>query len=199
MIDPTFFVVLSLHAALAATLGEAIRRDNVAAAVNAFVGLVAALVPTVVEVVYFTAPGPDVYPELSIWIAVAGFLHSLGMLGLYESTQWWDHVTHTVSAALVAALLYAVVLTAGTPSLDRPFAAAALTLGSTLLVGVLWELVELLSRRLAERYDIEPVLVHYGWRDTVYDLVFDAVGALVVLVVDLRTFVPLVERLSALV
>ncbi|MFB6122275.1 MAG: hypothetical protein ABEJ78_02300 [Haloferacaceae archaeon] len=196
MIDLAAVVVLSFQAAILGTLIEALRRRDVAAAVNALVALLVGLLPVAVEL---ASPGGSVAvgTALPLWLAVAGLLHSLGMLGLYDSTWWWDHVTHTVSASLVAALSYAAAL-AGVLSFElAPGVAAVATLAVTLLLGVGWELVELVSRHVAERYDVEPVLVHYGWADTGYDLLFDVVGAALVVAADLRIFVPLVERLSA--
>lgn len=70
----------------------------------------------------------------------------------------------------------------------------ALTVVFTFAIGVFWELIALLAREVGERFDIEPVLVHYGWRDTVVDLGFDIVGALLVTGADLRIFVPTVEQ-----
>lgn len=132
------------------------------------------------------------------WITLAGILHVMGMLELYESTVWWDHLTHAVSAGFVAALAYAgsIVTVRSVPGLDpRAVGIAAFTVGVTFVVGVAWELAELIARDIAQHYDVEPVLVHYGWRDTAYDLVFDVVGALAVVVLDLRAFVPLLEQL----
>jgi len=141
----------------------------------------------------------DVDPVVALWLAAAGFLHSLGMLGLYErdTTWWWDHLTHTVSAALFAALLYAGLLVgvAGAPEVALSTeAVAGLTILFTLAMGVFWELVELVAREVGERFDVEPVLVHYGRRDTALDLLFDVVGAVLVVGLDLRLFVPLVEQ-----
>jgi hypothetical protein len=47
-------------------------------------------------------------------------------------------------------------------------------------LGVLWEVVEYLAHGLSRRIGIEPVLVSYGRLDTVLDLLFDLLGALVV-------------------
>jgi hypothetical protein len=124
---------------------------------------------------------------LAFWIAVAGLLHALGMLGRYDSVWWWDHLTHTLSAALAAALLYAGLLVVA------PAIAVAGTVLTIVVLGVLWEAGELFAREVADRYDIEPVLVHYGWRDTALDLLFDVVGAGVVVALDVRLFRPVVE------
>lgn len=64
----------------------------------------------------------------------------------------------------------------------------------TFAIGVFWELIELVAREVGERFDIEPVLIHYGWRDTIVDLGFDVVGAFLVIGADLRIFVPLMEQ-----
>lgn len=196
MIDSVSLLVLSFRVALVATLIEALRRRHVPATVNALVGLVVAFLPAAVDAL-LTPERLVVAPALPLWIAVAGFLHSLGMLGLYDSTWWWDHLTHTVSAALVAAFLYAAALTGLLPVGRSSGVAAVATLTLTLLVGVGWELIELVARTVAERYDVDPVLVHYGRTDTLYDLVFDVVGAVFVVAFDLRLFVPVVEQLAA--
>lgn len=182
---------------------EGFRRRDLAAAVNGLVALCTALLPAAVEV-GVRAAGGDVRigPVLPLWIAVAGILHAVGMLGLYESTGWWDHLTHTVSAALVAAFVYAGVVVAGRHAngLDLPHAGAVgLTVAAVLLVGVFWELVELAARDVGERYGVEPVLVHYGLRDTALDMVFNGLGAVVVVVVDLRVFVPVVDQFPGIV
>jgi hypothetical protein len=65
------------------------------------------------------------------------------------------------------------------------------------VLGLLWELLELVLRELGDRHGIEPVLIHYGWRDTALDIVFDVVGVVLVLAVDLRLFVPVFETLTA--
>jgi hypothetical protein len=183
---------------LALTLAVAARRRDVAALVNTLVSLAIALVSLPLAVGLQLPPGGTVLtPELPIWVAVAGLLHSIGMLGPYDSIWWWDHLTHTVSAMFVAALLYAglfvAVDTDASLALSRVGIAAA-TVAFTFVVGVFWELVELVARAVGDRYDIEPVLVHYGWRDTGLDLVFDLVGAVAVVALDLRVFVDLAAR-----
>lgn len=191
-----------LLGALVLALFVAVRRRNVAAAVNALVALAAALLPLPLATGLRLSGGSVVLaPELPLWVAAAGLLHSLGMLGLYESVWWWDHLTHTVSATLVAALLYAgVIVTAGTRAIPAlsPAAVAAVTVGYTFAVGVFWELIELVARAVGERYDIEPVLVHYGWRDTAYDIGFDLTGAVLVVALDVRLFVELAARFPEL-
>ncbi|QLG48139.1 hypothetical protein [Natrinema halophilum] len=188
--------VTILQGGILVILLEAIRRRDIAAAVNAVVSFAAVFLPLLVEVVAreATSATVSVGPELPLWIAVAGFLHSIGMLGPYDSIRWWDSLTHTVSAMLVAALVYAglIVVARNTAAVGRSSGGVVvLTILIMVAVGVFWELIELVARDVGERYDVEPVLVHYGWRDTALDLVFDMVGTLLVVVLDLRLFVPL--------
>lgn len=199
MATVTALAVFLLQSAILALCIVAVRRRNVAAAINAVGAFVLALLPIVVEIILPVILTRNVVfgTVLSVWLAAAGFLHSLGMLGLYESTWWWDHLTHTVSAALVAALLYAGVIvtlpdTAGVG--DSSGIVMTVTVVFTFAIGVFWELIELVAREVGKRFDIEPVLIHYGWRDTVVDLGFDIVGASLVIGADLRIFVPLMEQ-----
>jgi hypothetical protein len=193
MVGPIALAGFLLQGAILCLFAVAVRRRNAAAAINAIGSFALAVLPAAVEIAW----NVPVDPRLPLWLGVAGFLHSLGMLGLYESRWWWDNLTHTVSAALLAALLYAGVIVA-LPALagddGPPGTAAAVTVVATFAVGVFWELIELVAREVGERFDIEPVLVHYGRRDTAVDLVFDVVGALLVVGFDLRIFVPLVGR-----
>lgn len=198
MIDPVSLGVAVLQAGILAVLAVALRRGNLAAVANAVASLAAALVPVVGEVALRSTVAPDfgIGPGLALWVAAAGLLHSVGMLGPYDSVGWWDTLTHAVSAALVAALVYGslVVLARDGGRWVTTAAVAPLTVGLTLAGGVFWELIELVARAVGERYDVEPVLVHYGWDDTAVDLVFDAAGAAVVVLLDVRIAVPIAER-----
>ncbi|QKY20018.1 hypothetical protein B4589_006360 [Halolamina sp. CBA1230] len=180
-------VAAVVGAALVGALAVGYRRGNTPAVVNTAAVLCLTLLPPAAGWLFGDGPATAGLPSLTFATAVAGFLHALGMLGRYESVGWWDHLTHTISAALLAALLYAGLLVLA------PSIAAAGALLGTLALGVLWEVGELIAREVAERYDIEPVLVHYGRRDTALDLVFDAVGAGLVVVLDLRLFHPVAE------
>lgn len=179
--------------ALIGSFGEAVRRRNVPAMVNAGGAIAVTLLPSALALIASTpvTPSQTVVPLLTLWLSVAGVLHTLGMLGLYESLWWWDHLTHTLSSALVAAMLYAGFLATGS---ECSFQVGAVTVLFTLAIGVLWELVELLARDVAAQFDIEPVLVHYGWRDTGLDLLFDVVGAGAIVGLEVRVFLPLVEE-----
>lgn len=185
---------LPLVGALFVLLAVGYRWENTAAVANTAAAIGVTLVPRTVGWALGVDSEAAGIPALTFWIAVASVLHCLGMLGRYESIWWWDHLTHAFSASLAAALLYAWLLVGG-PEGVASAAVIAGTLLGILALSILWEMGELLAREVARRYGIEPVLVHYGWRDTAYDLVFDVVGAALVIALDLRLFVPTVESI----
>lgn len=201
MTDPLSIATGVCLVGLVAVLLLSVRRGNAPATANALVSLAVVGVPFALAAVASALGGdPTVGRALPAWLAVAGLLHSVGMLGPYDRIAWWDGLTHAVSAGLVAALLYAAALVAaGHAGVDesRP-AAAALALALTALAGVFWELVEVVARDLGEATGLEPVLVHYGLKDTAVDLAVDLLAAAVVVEADLRLFVSLVRPAPAL-
>ena len=192
-----FLGVFAGLAGIAVIFYFAVRQENVPAVVNAGVSFLLVFFSILVDVLAYWFYGVRVglTPELPLWVAVAGLLHSYGMLGPYDEISWWDHLTHTLSAALVAALLYAGVIVAFEYALGSAGNSLiwAIIVLFTLLSGVFWELIELLTRDLGREFDHPPVLEHYGRRDTILDLFFDVGGAVLVLVADLRLFVPVAE------
>lgn len=194
-------VFLVFLAGIFGTLLIGLRSRDFQAIVNGIASVVAAALPTLTELAIAAGTGTAVTfdPALSAWIAGAGFLHMVGMLGWYDAVTWWDHVTHTVSAALLAALVYAILQTPtafGTQVTDGY--AAVFTVLFTLGAGVFWEFVELAARDLSEYIDRPPVLEYYGLRDTVLDMVFNGVGAVVVVAFDIRLFVSVTEAIPQL-
>lgn len=197
MSTPLELVTVAAHGGLAVAVGESVRRGDVGALVNAGGGFVLSVLPWVAG---WTVLEGGVDPALPLWVAVAGLLHAVGMLELYEAVGWWDHLTHAVSAALVAALTLAGLVAGardGTAPALSPLLLDAAVVGVTLVVGVCWELVEVAARRVGDAVGVEPLLVYYGRADTALDLVFDLVGALAVVALDVRVFTPVIERAPA--
>lgn len=193
----------ALLVCLAVTVIAALWLENVPAFTNAVLATVLAIVPSVAPLPTGAASAPvlGAAPLLSTWIAGAGLVHTVGMFGPYDAVWWWDHLTHTLSATLLAALIYAILLVTE-PRIavvgDGPVVWIGGTLLCTLAFGVVWEFLELLAREIGEQRGIDPVLEYYGLRDTFLDLGFDGVGALIVIAFDLRVFVPIAERDPAL-
>ncbi len=138
---------------------------------NAIVAIACTYLPDVIENRY------DVkfLPWQRTYTTTAMFTHAVGMLGPYEDTWWWDTLTHTHSATLLAGLVHVVARRRGQNPRRR-------VLGVVSCFGVLWELMEYTIHAAANRLDFEPVLVPFGKKDTLFDLFFDTLGALVVLV-----------------
>lgn len=163
-----------------------IERGNTGIIVNTAVALGVTQVVPVLERDY----GIPMDPALTLWITTAVFLHALGTVGLpgsdlsfYRSLWWYDHLTHALSASVVAGAGYATAR-----ALDRhddrvrlpPQFMFAFILLLTLAFGVFWEVVEFTLGELARLTGSGRVLTQYGLEDTMLDLLFDAVGAVVV-------------------
>ncbi len=155
---------------LLAVLVVGLRRRNPGAVANAAVALAATYLPRVVERRYDV----EFRPWQRVYAESAMLTHAVGMLGPYDDLWWWDHVTHTHSATLLGSAIHAVARRRGRDPRPR-------VLGVVVGGGVLWELMEYLVHRSANRLGFEPLLVSYGKVDTVLDLAFNVLGGLLVL------------------
>lgn len=168
---------------------------NVGAVVNAAAGLGVTYLPKLLE----RDLKVTLDPKLTLYIAVAVALHAIGMLGPYEAVWWWDHLTHTLSATVVAGVGYTLVRVieeySDAVSVPPKFEFVFIVL-FTLALGVVWEVMEFLLRILAIEVGIEAVLIQYGLADTLTDLVFDTVGAVAVAVLGRQSLEPTVEALK---
>lgn len=184
-----------LQLAIALLLVVGVVTQNLGIVVNAVVALGVTFLPAVLERDYSL----NLDAKLTLWLTVAVFLHTLGMTGLYRDVWWWDHVTHTLSATVVAAAGYAAV-----SALDEYSEAVRFTdqflfvfiVLFTVGLGVFWEVLEFVARELADVVGAEPVLVQYGLGDTIVDLVFDMVGAMLLALFGTNELSDLVESLT---
>ncbi len=116
--------------------------------------------------------------ELNFWIVLALFIHIIGSFsGLYDNLPGWDHLTHAMSASLVAALGFVIVVAVDkyADSIYLPPAFLALFIVMfTMAIGVIWELMEYLVDGLTGSY------MQYSMTDTMTDLFFDVIGGLLV-------------------
>lgn len=157
--------------AILAVLVEGARRRDPATVVNAAVALVGTCLPAVLE----RAFGVEFRPWQRVYAATAMLTHAVGMLGLYEDTAWWDHLTHTHSATLVGGIVHVVARRRG----HDPRRSVVV---GVVAAGVSWEVLEYAIHGAARRLDVEPLLVRYGAHDTLFDVAFDLLGACLVLV-----------------
>ncbi len=127
---------------------------------------------------------------LTLWITAAVFLHTFGTIGLpwmdlnfYQTIWWWDHLTHALSSSLVAGAGYATVraIDAHTDHLSLPPRVTfVFIIVLVIAFGVLWEVAEFVIAQVSTILDVEPVLTQYGVGDTMLDLIFNTVGAIIV-------------------
>ncbi|ELY64988.1 hypothetical protein [Natrinema versiforme] len=164
-----------VRAGLVAVVIAGVRRRDPGAVVNAVVGFAATYAPVAVERVF----GLEFRPWQRAYVDVAMLTHAVGMLGPYDDVWWWDHLTHAHSSTLVGGLAFAAARRRDENPRPRVVATVA-------VAGCCWELFEYAIHATAKRLGVEPVLVTYGKRDTALDLVFNFVGAAVVLLLGDR-------------
>ncbi|WP_245902787.1 hypothetical protein [Salinigranum rubrum] len=158
-----------IRAGIVAVLVVGVRRRDPGAVVNAVLALAGSYLPNAIERRYPVR----FHPWQRVYTETAMLTHAVGMLGPYDDVWWWDHLTHVHTATLLGGVSHAVARRAGYD--PRPHVVAGVVGG-----GALWEVVEYVTHGLSRRVGFDPVLVSYGRVDTALDLVFDLLGALVV-------------------
>jgi hypothetical protein len=167
--------------ALVGMLFIGLERGGTGIVVNCAVGLVVIQIPALLERDYDIT----LHPGLSLWITSAVFLHALGTVGVpgsgigfYKNVWWYDHLTHALSASVVAAVGYTFVRVVDEHSRSvslPPRFVFVFILSFTIAFGVLWEILEFAIGGLG-------VLTQYGLEDTMLDLMFNTAGAVLVAV-----------------
>ncbi|MFB6094073.1 MAG: hypothetical protein ABEJ77_03940 [Halanaeroarchaeum sp.] len=174
---------------------------NAGVALNALIALLVTQLPAVLRRDFDIALDPG----LTMWVTGAVFLHALGTLGLpgmernfYVTIWWWDHLTHALSSSVVAGAGYATARALADHREDLSFPprfTVAFILLLTVAFGVLWEVLEFLLMEGTVALGLAPVLTQYGVGDTMLDLVFDAMGGVVVAVAGTTTWGDVSETL----
>jgi len=146
---------------------------------NGGLGLFVTFVPALLERNYDI----PLDPWLGVWITTAVLLHTIGSAGFYARVPWWDHLTHALSASLVAGAGYTTLRAVDLHSdeIDIPSRFAfVFILVVVLAFGVVWELFEFGLDIVADETGISMPLAQFGLDDTVADLTYNSVGALIV-------------------
>jgi len=184
-----------MQAVILALVGYGLATRNPSIVVNAVLGLITTFLPAILRRDYQIAMDTP----MVAWIAIAVLLHTLGMIGPYDAVWWWDHLTHTLSASLVAGVGFAV-----TRAVDEyweeiylpPDFMFVYIVLFTLAAGVLWEVLEFVGREIALAFGQGPILVQYDVADSVIDLVFDGIGAVLVAALGQRRFDRLIDSIE---
>lgn len=159
-------------------------------AVSGAFGLALTLIPAAIRREY----DYTMSPALVLWITIAVCLHSVGSLGPYSWFSWFDSVTHTVSATVVAGLGYATFRGFDQHSEELHVSASfrpVFIVVFVLAVSVVWELLGFASGQVSQVLGIEAPLIVYGVDDIVTDMVFNTIGGLIVAVGGSGYFVSL--------
>ena len=189
-------MTLGMRAALIALVGYGVVAGEPKAITNGTISLLITSVPALLERNYRI----PLDPWLGLWITLAVFLHTAGSAGLYAVVGWWDHLTHAMSASLVAGVGYtfarAVDIHSDRIYLPRQFF-FVYTLVVVLAFAVVWELFEFGLDVAADATGVSMPLAQHGLDDTVLDLVFNFVGALAVAAFGQAHLVGATERALA--
>ena len=181
-------ITWAMEASLVGMFFIGLDRQNTGIVVNTAVALVVSQLPAMLENDYDISLDAG----LTLWITGAVWLHALGTVGmpgtdqnLYATVPWWDHLTHALSSSVVAAVGYTTVRAVDRHSDDiylPPRFMFVFILLFVLAFGVLWEVIEFAVSELAAATGSESVLTQYSLDDTMLDLVFDTIGAVLVAV-----------------
>jgi hypothetical protein len=114
---------------------------------------------------------------LVLWITAAIFLHVLGNVWLYGYVGWYDQFAHLVSATIVTGISYSglYAIERHAEGIEIPPKYMFFFLFTVMLAfGIVWEILEYASGGLT---------IH-GVDDIALDLLFDAIGAAIVIVLN---------------
>lgn len=146
---------------------------------NGGIGLLITFLPALLERNYDL----PLDPWLALWVTSAVFLHTLGSAGLYGRIGWWDHLTHALSASLIAGIGYttarAIDLHVADIHIPRRIAFVYIFV-VVMAFGVGWELFEYALDLVAAETGLTMPLAQHGLDDTVRDLMFNTLGAFLV-------------------
>jgi hypothetical protein len=173
------FLTRTLQAILGGLIVYGLFTAQWGVALNGMFALAVTLLPALLRREY----GYAMDSGLVLWITVALFLNALGLMGLYSRYQWYDEITHTVSATIIAGLGYAAfrAFEVHSDEIDVPSAfRSVFVVVFVLAAAVVWELLEFGSELLAEYVGGIAPLTVYGIDDIVTDMIFNAVGAVLV-------------------
>jgi hypothetical protein len=176
----------ALQVLLVGVLAVGVWRRDVGVVVNAGVALGVTFLPGVLE----RDLGISMDAGLTLWLTAAVFLHALGTVGVpgtglrsfYESVGWWDHMTHALSASVVAGVGYTVVRALDVHTAEirlPPQFTFVFVLLFVLAFGVVWEVIEFGVTELSSLTGGSPVLTQYGLSDTMLDLCFNTLGGVI--------------------
>lgn len=162
--------------------------------INSALGLFVSFLPAIFEKDHSFS----ISPFLNLWITSAVFFHALGSFGLYSSVGWWDHLTHSLSASLVAGTGYTVIRSIDIHKQDIHLPDRFMfvfILMTVIAFGVVWELFEFGLDIIATSTNISMPLAQHGLSDTMKDMSFNLGGAVIAAVLGQAYLSELSEKI----
>lgn len=165
-------------------------------AVNAGVSLGVTLLPALLR----RETGVRMDIGLVLWLTVAVSVHAVGILGFYRDVWWYDHVTHALTTSIIAGVAYATLDAVDRSyedlHLPEPYRSGTL-FTFVLATTVLWEVLEFSVTQVSMAFGADSsMLVVFGPVDIVTDIVYSAVGGLVVVLWEREYFRTFSRKLS---
>ena len=169
---------------------------RIGVAVNAVGALAVSLLPVLLE----REAGVRMDFGLVLWLTVATVVHAVGILGPYKNVWWWDHVSHALTASIVAGVGFATLDAIDRARADlhvpEPYRSGVL-FTFVLATAVIWEVLEFGATQLSTALGAKnSVLVIFGPVDIITDIVYSAAGGLVVVLWGRGYFRDLSRKLS---
>ena len=116
--------------------------------------------------------------EMTVIAGAVTFLHAFGILfSLYDLVWWWDVMTHMLASMVIASVMGVGILLVESrypPLRLSSRSVLALVIGSVILSGVIWEVLEFSFDGLLGMH------MQYSLDDTATDLSFDILGGAIV-------------------
>lgn len=173
------YAIISMQAGLLLMIIIGILKKDLSTTTNATTGLAISFVPFIItrkfNIKYDTG--------LVLWLTLAIFLHAAGTLVFYDNIARWDNITHALSASVVAAAGYTLIRAIDI-YVDEiyipPKVLFILLLLFVMATGVVWEIIEFISDEVTAALGFQAILAQHGIHDTMVDLIFDMVGAIMV-------------------
>nr|WP_205254539.1 MULTISPECIES: hypothetical protein [Halorussus] len=185
-----------MQAVLLGVVGYGAVAGQPKAIVNGTIAFLITLLPALLERNYEL----PLDPWLGLWITSAVLFHTLGSAGLYSHLDWWDHLTHSLSASLVAGAGYVSVRAVDlhTDRINLPHRYGfVFILVLVLAFGVVWELFEFALDVVSASTGLTMPLAQHGLDDTVLDLTYNSLGAVVAAVIGQVRFTGTAEKLRS--
>lgn len=177
-INASFIVSWALKIVLLAVFFAEFYVQDYLVAIGTLVALTISLIPAGITRNYHI----NLPWVIDLAITTALTLHFVGLFyNLYhdQTWWWWDHLTHFIGTAVIGLMAFYITFALDYTKklhLTLPFIVIS-TITAALAIGALWEIAEYYFDHIFGTNTVQ------GIDDTIHDLVFDLLGAIVVSII----------------